>query len=80
MDKFLSLGAILIIAFGVLALADGVVSTKPMLGAWEGAAITFSGITTYVFAEILAVLKDIRRAVTSSAQRLHGRDSGGDGN
>jgi len=69
MDKLLSLGAILFISFGVLALADGVVSAKPMLGAWQGAAITFSGITTYVFAEILTVLKDIRKAVTPPAPR-----------
>ena len=64
MDKFLSLGAILIIVFGTIGIADGVVSAKPIIHAWQGAAIAFSGITTYVFAEILTVLKDIRAALT----------------
>ena len=64
MDKFLSLAGMLLIMFGALGLADGLFSAKPMVGALSGAAIAFSGVTTYVFAEILSVLKDIRAAVT----------------
>jgi len=64
MDKFLSLLGILLIALGLIAVLDGAVSASPMLGVAGGGAIAFSGITTYVFAEILNVLKDIRSAVT----------------
>ena len=64
MDKVLSLVAILTIAFGLIAVADGAVSAAPMIGAWGGAYITLSGVMVYVFAEILSVLKDIRAAVT----------------
>lgn len=64
MDKFLSLGAILMIVFGLIGVADGMASAKPMVQTWQGVVIAFSGVTTYVFAEILTVLKDIRKAVT----------------
>jgi hypothetical protein len=68
MDKFLGLVALLAIAFGVIALADGILAANTnapaMIGAWPGAYIIFSGVMTFVFAEILTVLKDIRKAVT----------------
>lgn len=64
MDKFLSLVALLMITFGLIAVADGNFSAKPMIGAWGGAYIALSGMLIYVLAEILTVLKDICAAVT----------------
>jgi hypothetical protein len=64
MDKFLGLGAILLIVFGIIGVADGATSAKPMIEVWQGVTFAVSGVLTYVFAEILTVLKDIRKAVT----------------
>jgi hypothetical protein len=64
MDNFLSLGAILMIVFGLIGIADGAISVRPMIEVWQGVTFAVSGVLTYVFAEILTVLKDIRKAVT----------------
>jgi len=68
MDKFLMGAAVLLMLLGGLALVDAVFAEladqQPKLGIYPSAIIAFSGVTTYVFAEILTVLKDIRKAVT----------------
>jgi hypothetical protein len=68
MEKYLMGVSVLIMlvggAFFVDAVAAWLADQRPKLGIYPSAIIAFSGMTSFVFAKILTVLKDIRKAVT----------------